>query len=463
MNNREVYEHEKFLRHLQEEKLRTQASRTTYVTRKLAYATGLLGLGSLNVGSADLTPLLYLVPFLALAFDLYILGEDYSVKRIGVFLGTASDDDLEKRWEGWVSRNRDPFAQFAMPLLTNVLAAVAALGLWRQPSAGHERIFIVWLVLAFLLPWGLFIYYGRLRKKVLKRTLDNDTTTPLLGLRLVVKKEDYVLTTKSYTAVKSLFLETTSSRDKQSYWEESSPEYGSGEYLHNVDSRGTEVLTPVGMVEDFRWTIKDYPNFALWFKELSTPKQSNPQEVTLLPARWLCHTAGFRHLSVNLFLEPQGDSDHMLVQVRGTKKAESPGLFDLPVAGHIGAEQTVREAVFLEAKEELGLVEADLINLTLIDSYEYTGSDIESGIWNVEFRWVFLACLSTRKIAQIRPVSDEVAAIALFSSSQIELMVDTFPDRVASGLLASMPIVKRANGIWKFFRRRKNRFVETSY
>src|SRR6185503_3161329 len=77
-----------FIKHLREEKLQTQTSRTKYVTQKLAYATGLLALGSLKSGSGsvDLSPLLYSVPLLALAFDLYILGEDYSVKRIGCFL-----------------------------------------------------------------------------------------------------------------------------------------------------------------------------------------------------------------------------------------------------------------------------------------------------------------------------------------------------------------------------------------
>src|SRR5438876_9583555 len=43
-----------FLKHLQNEKLQTQTARTRYVTQKLAYATGLLALGSLKPGSADL-------------------------------------------------------------------------------------------------------------------------------------------------------------------------------------------------------------------------------------------------------------------------------------------------------------------------------------------------------------------------------------------------------------------------
>lgn len=162
---------EDFLRHLHDEKLKTQAARTTYVTQKLAYATGLLALGSVEVGSVDLSPLLYLVPFLAIAFDLYILGEDYSVKRIGAFLRGNSTVASEKRWEDWVSRNRDHFAPFAMPILTNVLAAAAALVLWSQPRDSSTKIFIwfAWAPLAFLPIWGLFFYYAYLRERVKER------------------------------------------------------------------------------------------------------------------------------------------------------------------------------------------------------------------------------------------------------------------------------------------------------
>jgi hypothetical protein len=123
-----------FLKHLQDEKLKTQAARSGYVTQKLAYATSLLALGSLKSGYADLSLLLYLVPFLSIVFDLYILGEDYSVKRIGAFLGGASTDELENLWEDWVSDNRDPFAPLAIPILTTLLALAAFFALSLQPN-----------------------------------------------------------------------------------------------------------------------------------------------------------------------------------------------------------------------------------------------------------------------------------------------------------------------------------------
>lgn len=157
-----------FLKHLQDEKLKTQAARSSYVTQKLAYATGLLALGSLRSGSADLSLLLYLVPFLSIVFDLYILGEDYSVKRIGAFLGAASTDDLEKRWEHYVSDNRDPFAPLAIPILTTLLAVATWFALSLQPSNSPVNI-VSWLpyavpLLAIAATWSTFFLYKKMKK-----------------------------------------------------------------------------------------------------------------------------------------------------------------------------------------------------------------------------------------------------------------------------------------------------------
>lgn len=157
-----------FLKHLQDEKLKTQAARSKYVTQKLAYATGLLALGSLKPGSADLSLLLYLVPLLSIVFDLYILGEDYSVKRIGAFLGAASTEKLENLWEEWVSHNRDPFAPIAVPVLTSLLAMAVSFAVLSQPPDSYAKKWS-WLLalplMAIAFTWWLFNFY---KKKTVK-------------------------------------------------------------------------------------------------------------------------------------------------------------------------------------------------------------------------------------------------------------------------------------------------------
>lgn len=162
-----------FLKHLRSEKLKAEEARTTYTVNKLAYATALLGLGSLNidigqiaaVGQINLGYLLYLAPWVALAFDLYILAEDYSVKRFGAFLGKNSPDALEQGWEKWVSQNRDPFAPFAMPALTTLILIGAAIIL-RVGGSAEGLTFWAWLILTLLVTWILYLFYRRLRKRV---------------------------------------------------------------------------------------------------------------------------------------------------------------------------------------------------------------------------------------------------------------------------------------------------------
>lgn len=162
-----------FLKHLRSEKLKAQESRMTYTLKKLAYATTPLGLGSLNVdieqitttGPMNLGCLLYLAPLVALAFDLYVLAEDYSVKRFGAFLGENSPDVLERGWENWISQNRDLFAPFAMPALTTLLLIGAAIIMWTGGSA-QGPIFWGWLILTALATWTLYVVYRWLRRRV---------------------------------------------------------------------------------------------------------------------------------------------------------------------------------------------------------------------------------------------------------------------------------------------------------
>lgn len=161
-----------FLKHLRSEKLKAQEARTAYTLRKLAYATTLLGLGSFNIeikpdpaiGSINLGWLLYLTPWVAIAFDLYILAEDYSVKRFGAFLGQNSPDALEQQWEKWVSKYRDPFAPFAMPALTTLLLIAAALIIWIGEAAKGPA-FWGWLIVTSSTTWILYLFYRWLRKR----------------------------------------------------------------------------------------------------------------------------------------------------------------------------------------------------------------------------------------------------------------------------------------------------------
>jgi hypothetical protein len=162
-----------FIRHLHAEKLTAEEARTNFTLRKLTYVTALLGLGSLEIdvgqvtatGALNLGALLYLAPLVALASDLYILAEDYSVKRIGAFLGKNSPDPLEHSWEEWVAINRDQFAPFAMSGLTT-LVVLAALIILIVTDSFFPLLAVPWAIVILAVTWWLHLKYRRLREQV---------------------------------------------------------------------------------------------------------------------------------------------------------------------------------------------------------------------------------------------------------------------------------------------------------
>ena len=123
-----------FHKHLHEEKLRTLAERSKYISRKIAFITGFFGLGSLTKfdhlgGSRVFSSLFFFIPVIAIGYDLYINAADSSIKKMGAFLGKNSDSgsgESEKAWEKSSGDNRDKIAPFACLLLS----CAATIGAW---------------------------------------------------------------------------------------------------------------------------------------------------------------------------------------------------------------------------------------------------------------------------------------------------------------------------------------------
>lgn len=436
-----------FLKHLHSEKLKAEETRTTYTLRKLAYATTLLGIGSLSIkfGQVDLSLILYLVPWVALAFDLYILGEDYSVKRFGAFLGANSPDDLEQLWEKWISQNRDPFAPIAMPLLTTLLVLGATTVIWVRGLAASQ-VFLGWLILTVLSTWILFAFYQTLRKRALRsaESLRGGYPQPSRALqRLIATVEgaDHRLSRVVYDRAKSLFIACLSNSQHLQNLLELAPKYGEQEFLLSVDSSGLPVSLPKDVVEDFREMVTQYPTFERWFREATIQEDDRP---VLLVARWLCHLVGLRHLAVHLFIDHPILEDHTLIQIRGFSKLEYPGCFDLPAAGHAVGLESTKDTLVKELKEELNWTQDDVCELEMIGSYDYYAPLNEPALRNSEFRVVFRSRLNAESLEKVRFVDGEVAAIAIFTLSELQTLISRSPERVASGLKESLPIYLKA-------------------
>ncbi|MFH0790226.1 MAG: hypothetical protein V2A64_01190 [Candidatus Omnitrophota bacterium] len=158
---------EDFLNNLRSEIIHTQERRSSLVRQKLTFVTSLLGLGSISFGEkAGTSILLYIAPIIAFIFDLYILGEDFSVKRAGGFLGRKDSkaSEEEKEWEKRARENRDPFSQLANPLLSILVLILSSIILF--PAMKQTLIYRVWLITNIFMILGVQVYSRYLCKKV---------------------------------------------------------------------------------------------------------------------------------------------------------------------------------------------------------------------------------------------------------------------------------------------------------
>ena len=135
---------QEFLRALHEEKIRTQNERTQLITMKLAFIAVLFGLGSVNMGIrfdiADIFWLLYIIPLVAISYDLYIMSADSRIKRIGAFLGrnpVSLAGKAEREWERFCASYRDGMAPSANMFFSAIVTLGAAAfihtqGVWTE-------------------------------------------------------------------------------------------------------------------------------------------------------------------------------------------------------------------------------------------------------------------------------------------------------------------------------------------
>jgi hypothetical protein len=94
--------------------------------RKSLSVLALLGLGSLQLGPlTDTYQLLFIVPLIALCFDVLELEQKFCVRRIGAFLEHFSDNMLEREWESYVNDRRGGFSLSIGEHILSLLAYLA--------------------------------------------------------------------------------------------------------------------------------------------------------------------------------------------------------------------------------------------------------------------------------------------------------------------------------------------------
>lgn len=253
-------------------------------------------------------------------------------------------------------------------------------------------------------------------------------------LATTVNESDHILDARSYSSVRQLFLDSRSDPVVLCYLRKEMLKYDAKEFLLCVDDDGQPVSIDNDLILNFRETVRAFPDFSDWFQEVTL---NEAKGTILLVARWLCHLIGFRHRVVHLFIDHPTSVDHTLIQIRSSERYESPLSFDLPLAGHAAGTASVRDTLFKELKEELGLDKSKLVDLHQIGSYNFEDCDSQKGLRNTEYRQVFRCYIKPETFLNIQLASEEVAGIAVVSLMELEMIIKTSPERVASGLQGS--------------------------
>ena len=144
----------------------------------------------------------------------------------------------------------------------------------------------------------------------------------------------------------------------------------------------------------------------------------NPMGITSLKSK--AHRFGLFHATVHIWLYTK--TRELLIQLRTKNKATYPLLWDVSVAGHIGAGETSEAAAVREIQEEIGLTTAQ-DSLNKIGVFKSTQIHHDTLIDN-EFHHTFI-CELTRPLGQLIKQESEVADLKLIPISEFEKEIFT--------------------------------------
>jgi isopentenyl-diphosphate delta-isomerase len=132
--------------------------------------------------------------------------------------------------------------------------------------------------------------------------------------------------------------------------------------------------------------------------------------VTALKSK--AHQLGLYHATTHVWFYT--DAKKVLLQKRASVKSVFPNLWDVSVAGHIGAGEKIETAAIREVKEEIGI---DILEKELT-KIAFRKDEIvhPNGILDNEFKHIFL-CKLNYKVAELTKQLSEVDDLQLFDIS----------------------------------------------
>lgn len=133
------------------------------------------------------------------------------------------------------------------------------------------------------------------------------------------------------------------------------------------------------------------------------------------------HRKGYYHNTAHLWLYTK--NGEILLAQRSLKKTIFPGLWDVSVAGHVDAGETIEQAIIRECQEEIGfrITASELTKIGVFPCFQ----KYDNGIKDNEFHHTFIAELKV-PLQQLTPQIDEVENLQLVNFQNfIKLLNDS--------------------------------------
>jgi len=141
----------------------------------------------------------------------------------------------------------------------------------------------------------------------------------------------------------------------------------------------------------------------------------NGKPTTVVCSKDEAHQKGLFHATVHIWFYTK--NGRVLLQKRGANKETFPNYWDVSVAGHVMAGETIEDGALREISEEIGLT-IDASQLQKIDLRKSVNKHA-NGIIDCEFQNVFL-CVLNVPFSQLKKQDEEVDGLCLKSLKEFD-------------------------------------------
>ena len=138
---------------LREEMQQVRRSRFQCQLAKVTAVGSLIGAGALLTKQSDTYMLFYIVPFVAVAFDLFALGESFTMRRMHTFVKKRSSG-AEKQWQDYVAKHPNRYTAYGNLGITVLCALGCGVIIWQEKrDPGPLAVWAISLATAMLIIW----------------------------------------------------------------------------------------------------------------------------------------------------------------------------------------------------------------------------------------------------------------------------------------------------------------------